>query len=71
VKKDMRARLAERTEANKRGSPCSPEKDRLLLVEYLDETNPTSYRKMAAKHELGVNTVMRAIRRAAEAASGA
>lgn len=57
--------LAERREENRRGRPISAAKAQELLTEYL--AGGTSYRKLAAKHKLGVGTVVRAVGRAAEA----
>jgi hypothetical protein len=57
--------LQKRIEDNKRGAHVTAARAAQLLAEYLDEANPTSYRKLAAKHGLGVGTVQRAIKRAA------
>lgn len=56
----LEARIAE----NQRGEACTIGKQ--LLAEYLDKENPTSYRKLAKKHDLAVKTVARHIRAAAE-----
>jgi transposase len=57
--------LAARIEKNRRGNPTSDEKARELLAEYIADGKPTSYRKLAKKHGMGVSTVQRAILRAA------
>lgn len=64
----LASRLAERIQSNRHKPRVSDELAGKLLVEYLDEAAPTSYRKLAAKYDVGVHAVMRAIKRAAETA---
>lgn len=62
----LASRLAERIQSNRHKPRVSDELAGQLLTEYLNEAEPTSYRKLAAKHNLGTHAVMRAIKRAAE-----
>lgn len=68
---DVDQQLAERRRQNRNGAPASPERDAAWLAEYLDKEKPTSYRKMAGKHGVGVKTIIRALDRAAAAQKAA
>lgn len=71
MNKTVKQKLASRISENRRGAALTPQQDAALLAEYLSEPRAgerrPSYRSLAELHGITPHTVMRAIKRAAEA----
>lgn len=65
-KRSVTEQLEARIAAGRRGEHLTEQRDAELLDEYLSAKPHMSFRALAAKHRIGVNTVARAVRRAAE-----